>query len=321
MSVATESEQLYPIKFLPHYKEVLWGGTKISEYKGVDLHDSNVGESWEISAVPGSESVVAAGPDAGLTITQVIKKYGSRLVGKTVYEEFGTTFPLLVKIIDANKDLSFQVHPDNELARARHNCFGKTEMWYIIDCRPDARLYAGLNQDTTPEDYKRRIEDGSIMDIVTCHKTVPGDIYFLPPGCTHSIGAGNLLAEIQQTSDITYRVYDYKRRDANGNYRQLHTDLAREAVDYRAFDSKMDYEKNGKCSKLVDCDFFRTSLLKVEGHQSYHNERDSFLIVMCIEGDAQIGSTTLRRGETLLVPAEMKDVDIQGTATLLLATV
>ena len=326
MSIEQQTEPIGPFKFIPHYKQVLWGGAQISDFKNVTLPSDNVGESWEISALAGSESVVAEGLEAGLPISLLIEKYGADLVGKSVFEKFGTTFPLLVKIIDAKQDLSFQVHPDNDLARRRHDCFGKAEMWYIIDSKPDACLYAGLSKTTTPEEYERRVEDGTIMDIVSCHKTAPGDVFYLPSGCTHSIGAGNLLAEIQQSSDITYRVYDYKRKDSDGKYRQLHTDLAREAIDYNAFESKQSYDHVGQGrTKLVECPFFKTSLIEVADSLDVTNSEDSFFILICVEGAAKIVTgivtTDLSRGETLLIPASTKAFSIQGQGTFLSATV
>lgn len=316
---------LKPIKFEPHYKTVMWGGEKISQFKGIPLDCKTIGESWEISGVKGSESIVSNGVDKGLTVTQMVEKYRSLLVGGLSYEKFGTTFPILVKIIDAKKDLSFQVHPSDELAEERHNCMGKTEMWYIVDTDKDAKLYAGLSQETTPQEYEQRIEDGSIMDIVNCYNTSPGDLYFLPSGCTHSIGAGNLLVEIQQTSDITYRVYDYKRQDTNGKYRELHTDLARAAIDYSKFCSKMDYCNIDKGrTKLINCKHFTTSLIKTDDEINLKNEHDSFLIIICVSGEAVVegekGSETIRQGETVLIPAALKEITIKGKATLLTAS-
>ena len=234
-----------PFKFEPYLKETIWGGKQIAEYKGIKACSENIGESWEISGVKGHESIVAEGgtscEDKGLTISELIQKYREKLLGEKVYEQFGTDFPLLIKFIDSRQDLSVQVHPDDKLAKERHGCQGKTEMWYIINSKPGAKIYAGLNKHITPEDYVRMTDKETIdghsplMDVIAAHDSHVGDIFFLPAGRLHSIGAGNLLVEIQQTSDITYRVYDFGRRDANGNTRELHIDLAKDAIDYNVY--------------------------------------------------------------------------------------
>ncbi len=209
-----------PFKFVPYLKPVLWGGDKIAPFNGVSCDALNMGESWEISGVPGQESVGAEGPDCGCSLPELVERYGARLVGEHVLRRYGNTFPLLVKLIDAKKDLSVQVHPDDAMAAKRHGgSLGKTEMWYIIDAEPGARIYAGLSKPITPGGYTRLVEEKKIMDVVACHESSPGDIFFLPAGRIHAIGAGNLLAEIQETSDITYRVYDFDRRYADGNLR------------------------------------------------------------------------------------------------------
>ena len=253
---------LKPFKFEPYLKSVLWGGEKIAKYKGIVTDQHNIGESWEISGVDGHESVVAEGDDKGLNLRQIIEKYKGDLVGNAVYAKYGDTFPLLVKIIDAKGDLSVQVHPDDTLAKARHNSYGKTEMWYIIDAEEGAPIYAGLSKQITPEEYEKLVAENAIMDVIARHDSHAGDLFFLPAGRIHAIGAGNLLAEIQQTSDITYRVYDFDRRDANGNPRELHTEQAKDAIDYTVYpEYKSEYDRNGKsATPLVKCPVSYTHL-------------------------------------------------------------
>lgn len=316
-----------PFKFVPYLKPVLWGGDKIAPFKGVESDCDNIGESWEISGVPGHESVVSEGPDKGLKLPQLVAKYGEALMGRRVMEKYGATFPLLIKLIDAKKDLSVQVHPDDELARRRHDSLGKTEMWYIVDTEPGARIYAGLSREITPDDYTRLVEEKKIMDVVASHESAPGDIFFLPAGRIHAIGAGNLLAEIQETSDITYRVYDFDRRDANGNPRELHTELAKDAIDYTVYpEYKGSYDKTAKGeTDLVECGHFDVRRVIVEGENPVTVELDSFVVIMCLDGQCEIDAcgvaTPMHRGETVLVPAESAaSITARGNAVLLTAT-
>lgn len=319
---------LKPFKFEPYLKTVLWGGEQIAEYKGIhtDLH--NIGESWEISGVPGHESVVAEGEDKGLNLRELIDKYKGDLVGKSVYEKFGDVFPLLVKIIDAKRDLSVQVHPNDELAKARHNSYGKTEMWYIIKADEGAPIYAGLSKQITPEQYEKCVAENTIMDVIARHNSHAGDLFFLPAGRIHAIGAGNLLAEIQQTSDITYRVYDFGRVDANGKPRELHTELAKDAIDYTVYPNyKSEYDRNGRhATPLVKCNYFDVKREIVDGESTIDASADSFMIVMCLDGEAVItdnlgGKTSVKKGETVLVPAVISEMNVTGKATFMTATV
>lgn len=319
---------LHPYKFKPQLKTVLWGGEKIIPLKGIDSDLQKVGESWEISGVPGHESVVAEGPDAGKTLSQLIREYKGRLVGRPVYEKYGDIFPLLIKIIDAAGDLSVQVHPDDALAKKRHNSLGKTEMWYIIDAESGAKIYAGLSSLINPDDYTRLVKEKKIMDVVACHDSHPGDVFFLPAGRIHTIGAGNLLAEIQETSDITYRVYDFDRRDADGNLRQLHTEEAKDAIDYHVYpDYKADYDRNAEgMTELVECSHFDVRRVTVKDTFDMTSEKDSFIVVMCVEGGCEMttdGDTVTKIGtfDTVLIPASVKSIKFKGDAVLLTATV
>lgn len=314
-------------KFEPLLKTVIWGGEKIAARKRLSGAGHSVGESWEISGVTGHESVVSEGEDKGLLLGQLIEKYKGDLVGDAVYKRFGNRFPLLVKLIDAGSNLSVQVHPDDDLAMRRHGCQGKTEMWYILETDPNAKIYVGFSRKLTPDEYERMVADNSIMDAVMAYDSKPGDIFYLPPGRIHTIGAGNLLAEIQQTSDITYRIYDYDRRDTEGRPRQLHTAEAREAIDFTVHPSYITaYDRGANPVELVDCDRFRVSRLTVEGSRTLESESGSFIIAMCIEGLVTIkaegmNEVKLELYETALIPAAARGVEVAGSARLLLATV
>ena len=319
---------LKPFKFEPYLKSVLWGGEKIAKYKGIVTDQHNIGESWEISGVDGHESVVAEGDDKGLNLRQIIEKYKGDLVGNAVYAKYGDTFPLLVKIIDAKGDLSVQVHPDDTLAKARHNSYGKTEMWYIIDAEEGAPIYAGLSKQITPEEYEKLVAENAIMDVIARHDSHAGDLFFLPAGRIHAIGAGNLLAEIQQTSDITYRVYDFDRRDANGNPRELHTEQAKDAIDYTVYpEYKSEYDRNGKsATPLVKCQYFDVKREIIDGVSTIDASTDSFMIIMCLGGEATItdnlgGVTHVKKGESILVPAVITSMKAEGKATFMTSTV
>ncbi len=315
-----------PFKFAPYLKTVLWGGENIAPFKSISTNLHSIGESWEISGVEEHLSVVAEGPEQGKTIDDLVAKYGPRLVGEKVYKKFGNKFPLLVKIIDAKRDLSVQVHPDDELALRRHNCLGKIEMWYVIDAKPGSTIYSGLSQPLTPQEYERRIAEKSIMDVVARHDSHQGDVFVIPPGRVHSIGAGNLLAEIQEASDITYRVYDFDRRDKDGNPRQLHTAQAKEAIDYNVYDNyKIAYDRQARgLTQLFDCPYFTVKRLIVDNsHTMTLPEPHSFVILMCLDGQVQFTcnhcgpAATMHRGETVLVPAIATRIDLEGNATLL----
>ncbi|MBQ0121016.1 MAG: class I mannose-6-phosphate isomerase [Bacteroidales bacterium] len=320
--------QLKPYKFHRLLKSVLWGGERMAYFKGLESDVPRVGESWEISGVKGNESVVKGGDDDGLTLSQLIERHKGQLVGEAVYAQHGNQFPLLIKFIDAEQDLSLQVHPNDELAKQRHNCYGKTEMWYLIDHKPGAKILSGMSQEITPEEYEQRVADGTILDVVAQHESHVGDVFFLPSGRIHGIGAGNLIAEVQQTSDITYRVYDYDRRDADGNARELHVEQARDAIDYTVHDSYVLPNPGNAAGEttLVKCPYFDVHRLMLDGVDTIDNDKDSFLIVMCLKGtliitDENGHDTPMHRGETILVPATLHRLHLDGQATLLTATV
>lgn len=314
--------------FKPYLKTVVWGGDKIKQFKGIDTDQCNIGESWEISGVPGHESIVESGEDEGLNITELIEKYGADIVGEDVYKRFGNMFPLLIKIIDARDNLSVQVHPDDNLARRRHNSPGKTEMWYVIDADLDANIISGLSQAITPDEYRRRVADNSITEVLANHKSHPGDVFFLPAGRIHAIGGGNLIAEIQQTSDITYRVYDYDRRGLDGKPRQLHVEEAVDAIDYKVYDNYVtDYDRDAKGEvPLVGCQYFDVQKVAVDGQLSLHHTSESFVVLMCIGGHCIVdvdreAACNMSRGQTVLVAASARSVTITGNAVLVAASV
>ena len=305
------TNKLYPLTFEPLLKEVIWGGSAIRPFKGLTPDEKKVGESWEISHVDDNYSVVADGPLAGKNLDELIKTYGEELVGKSVLERFGQRFPLLIKFIDARDYLSIQVHPDDELGLKRHNSFGKTEMWYVINATPGAKLYSGFAVQSSPEDYVRRIEEGTIVEALAEYEVHPGDVFFLPAGRVHAIGAGCFIAEIQQTSNITYRIYDYDRTDAAGNKRELHTELAKDAIDYRLEDDyRTAYTPQVDAPvELVSCRYFETNLLDLDAPLSRDwSALDSFVIYICMEGgvrltDADGTVVELHQGQSVLVPA------------------
>ena len=309
---------MYPLKFEPILKQTLWGGDKIIPFKHLNDTLANVGESWEVSAIEGSESIVANGADKGLTLPDMVRKYKEDLVGEANYARFGNKFPLLIKFIDAKLDLSIQVHPGDELAKKRHNSFGKNEMWYVIAADQGAKLISGFAEQITPKEYKERVYNGTFADVLQTCAIKPGDVFYVPAGRVHGIGAGAFVAEIQQTSDITYRIYDFNRKDANGKTRELHTDLAREAINYEVLDdyrTKYDAVKDEPV-ELVACPYFTTSIYDMTEEISCdYSELDSFVIFICIEGvcklkDNENNELTLRAGETVLLPASTEDVTI-----------
>ena len=314
-----------PIRFAPYFKSVIWGGERICRYKGIGQDEDNIGESWEVSAVPGHESVVVEGTYKGIRITELIERFGPELLGRDVYERYEGKFPLLVKLIDANDNLSVQVHPDDELARKRHGSLGKSEMWYIIQADEGAKIYSGLNREMTPDEYVRMVEENTIEEALAVHDSHPGDIFFLPAGRVHSIGAGNLLAEIQESSDITYRIYDYDRRDAHGNPRELHTEQAKDAIDYTFHEEYRSAPADEAIANamIAECDHFRVHRLLVDGEMRHSFSGSSFTVVMCLEGDVVLeyeeGNMAMRAGETVLLPAAMTSFVLKGRGTLLTA--
>jgi mannose-6-phosphate isomerase len=308
---------LYPLRFKPIYKEVIWGGEKLREEFGKTDAPPMTGESWEISGVQGNISVVENGYLKGNNLQEITEIYMGELVGDQVYEKFGVEFPILIKYIDANDLLSIQVHPDDELARERHKAYGKTEMWYIIDSEPEAKLISGFAEPISKEIYLENFKNKTLPEILNYEEVSPGDVFFMPAGRVHAIGSGILLAEIQQTSDITYRIYDWDRLDANGKGRELHTELAIDAIEYADPERyRVDYANQLNSSQnLVDSDFFSTGLIHLDQPvEKDFNFIDSFVIYMCVQGSASILSqgekTPITTGETVLIPASLKTIEL-----------
>lgn len=315
---------LYPIKFQPILKEKIWGGEKLRTLLNKESKSSNIGESWEISDVEGDTSIVANGPLKGQTLKQLLKNYQDQLLGAKNYKIFGNQFPLLIKYIDAKEDLSIQLHPNDELAAKRHNSFGKTEMWYVMQADKDANLIVGFNQKMTPEKYLKHLEAKTLTEILNFDKVTTGDSYFIDVGRVHAIGAGVLLAEIQQTSDITYRVYDWDRVDDDGNERELHNDMAIDAFDFELPDNfriRYDNKKN-IANEMVSCPYFTTNILHVNQPILKLNAKDSFFIYMCVEGEAMFetenASEFVKYGETILIPAAIETYKITSNNAKLL---
>lgn len=313
-----ELSRLYPLTFEPLLKEIIWGGQDIRPFKGLEPSEQKIGESWEISHVDDNYSVVAEGVLKGKNLDEVIKTFGPRLVGERVQQRFGTRFPLLIKFIDAQDNLSIQVHPDDTLGMQRHNSFGKTEMWYVVKASPEAKLYSGFSQQSSPEDYVKRIAESSIMEVMKEYKVKAGDVFFLPAGRVHAIGAGCFVAEIQQTSNITYRIYDYDRTDAAGNKRELHTELAKDAIDYTLHENyRTEYTaKSNEATHLVTSQYFETNLLDLDKPiQRDWSDMDSFVIYIVMEGGLTLtddagNSVVLHQGQSVLIPAEAKTVEL-----------
>ncbi len=320
---------LYILKFTPILKDKIWGGTKLKNLLNKASKSSSVGESWEISDVEGDYSVVSYGQLSGKTLHELLEEYGEQLVGVKNFQRFGTKFPLLIKFIDAKEDLSVQLHPGDKIAKQKHDSLGKTEMWHIVQADKDANIIVGFNQPVNQVLYQKHVEQKSIQDILNYERVRKGDTFFVYSGLIHAIGKGVLLAEIQQTSDITYRVYDWDRKDDNGQYRELHQEEALEAIDFKNEEEyKIAYTTTkNEISGLVQCPHFITNF--IEGDRSLtisHEELDSFVVYMCVEGEALIRynnpgrDVTIKFGETILVPACIKRISIQSKGVKLLQT-
>ena len=311
--------QLYPLLFEPNLHTIVWGGNQLRPYKGLEPSNEPIGESWEVSAVPTSTSIVSNGVYAGNDLITVINENPDAILGKKVNEKYNGKLPLLVKFIDAKRDLSIQVHPNDEMAMREHGKMGKSEMWYVIKADEGAHLYAGFKQEITPEEYQQRIADSTITDVLADHKVKAGDVFYLPAGRVHAICGGILLAEVQQSSDVTYRIFDYNRPGMDGKPRELHTELAAKALDYHVIDNyRTDYvESSNKAVQIIDSPYFRVRVMEVS--KQFHRDLrkyDSFVISMCIEGDCKIRVRStgeeilLKQGNSTLIPAAIADYDI-----------
>ena len=317
---------LYPLKFKPILKEKIWGGDKLKFKDHANYKDHSIGESWELSGVEGSISVVENGRLEGRSLQDLLHEFSAELVGNRVYDKFKEEFPILIKFIDAKDDLSVQLHPDDQLAKQRHGSFGKTEMWYILETEDKASLVLDFKDKITPTEYQEILNTNQLKSALNIVKVNPGDTFFIKPGLVHAIGAGVLLAEIQQTSDITYRLYDWDRKDSYNIERELHTDLALEAIDFsHTSDFKIDYtpKLNTKVS-LADTPFFKTQFIEIEGHNLLdYSKLDSFVIFMNI-GTQEANLTydgkiyTILEKQTILIPAQINSIEIESKSTKLL---
>ena len=315
---------LYPFKFEPLLRPMIWGGNDICKFKEITPVEAGIGESWEISDFKDSMSVIANGELKGKNLQEVIAENGAEFMGKHVYDRFGNRFPLLVKFIDACNDLSIQVHPDDELAGERHQSFGKTEMWYVINAREGAGLYSGFSSQITPDEYVDRVKNNTFMDVLKRYEVKAGDVFFLPAGRVHAIGSGLFVAEIQQTSDVTYRIYDYNRLDKEGNRRELHTDLAKDAINYEVLPNyQTEYTRQENVPvELVECKYFHTNLLEMDQPlERKLKQFDSFVIYICSAGkgvieDAAGNKVEVRKGDSILIPASLADLTIHPEGNL-----
>jgi len=320
---------LYPLKFAPICKDKIWGGNKLHEILNKEYPElPNCGESWEISGVQDEVSVVSNGFLKGNSLEELIEVYMGDLVGEKVYEKFGIEFPLLVKFIDANDNLSIQVHPNDELSMERHDAFGKTEMWYVVQADPGAKLISGFNRKIDKEGYLNYFKNGQLEEILNYEDVKAGDVFFIPAGRVHAIGKGIVVAEIQQTSDVTYRIYDFNRVDDQGNPRELHTDLAIDAIVYEyEANYRTDYQSiDNQSVKLVECQYFTTNILPLTASvERDFTDMDTFVIYTCLEGKYNLSweneNMVVEKEESILIPALITNFVLSvidgGTAKLL----
>ncbi len=314
--------KFYPLTFTPILKDRIWGGNKLKTYLNKPIVSETTGESWEISTVPGDISVVNSGVLKGKNINDIIDLYPNEILGKSVIARFGKQFPLLFKFIDAKEDLSIQLHPNDDLAKERHDSFGKTEMWYVMQADESARLVVGFKKDSTKEEYLKHLESKNLVALLNESPVKKGDVFFLETGIIHAIGAGVVVAEIQQTSDITYRIYDWDRVDVTGKGRELHTELALEAINYTATTAKIEYtEEVNNSVPVVNCSYFITNIIALQDCFIWKRKKQAFTVFMCTNGQFEmvVNGEILRynMGDTILIPAIIEHVTLKGKATLL----
>lgn len=314
--------KLYPLQFQPILKERIWGGTKLKAYLNKPISSEITGESWEISTVDNDVSVVANGDLKGKSLKELVNEFPEALLGKKAYQQFGKQFPLLFKYLDAQKDLSIQVHPNDKLAKERHHSFGKTEMWYVMQADENAKLILGFKEKSSPKKFIDSVNNKALLSSLNSKIVKKGDAFFLETGTVHAIGAGTLIAEIQQTSNITYRIYDYDRVDVNGNKRELHLDLALDAINYNVVETQKHYRKETNVSnEIVNCQFFTTNIIPLDGNIKIEKNGQSFTVYMCVEGNFELEFDTMiyayKTGDTVLIPAEMTAFELSGKASVL----
>jgi len=315
-------KNIYPLQFTPILKERIWGGEKLKTVLGKSIESSTTGESWELSTVEGDVSVVANGALKGRSLMQIIDESPNEILGTAVYKKFGKQFPLLFKYLDAREDLSIQVHPNDALAKERHNSFGKTEMWYIMQADDDARIIVGFKEKSNANEYVENLKNKTLLSILDDVKVKSGDVFFLETGTVHAIGAGLVVAEIQQTSDITYRIYDFDRVDAQGNGRELHIDQALDAINYEKVDTYKEYTKEvNQSNVVVDCPYFTTNFVPLDGEVSIKKSSETFTVYMCVEGSFELvyngEKYHYKKGDTVLIPAAIDTFVLNGKASIL----
>ncbi len=313
---------MYPMQFEPILKERIWGGEKLHTLLHKPITSKITGESWELSTVEGDVSVIANGELKGKSLSEIINESPNEVLGTAVYERFDKQFPLLFKYLDAREDLSIQVHPNDKLAKERHNSFGKTEMWYVMQADTDARIIVGFKEDSSKEEYVENLNNKTLVSILDDVKAKQGDVFFLETGTVHAIGAGLVVAEIQQTSDITYRLYDFDRTDAQGNKRELHVDLALDAINYKKTDTYKKYNKvDNESNTIVDCSYFTTNFIPLQGEVQVNKNGKTFTVYMCTEGDFEIETEgekySYKKGDTVLMPASVNKFILNGNASIL----
>ncbi|MFL9836481.1 type I phosphomannose isomerase catalytic subunit [Flavobacterium sp. ST-75] len=314
--------ELYPLIFEPILKDRIWGGTKLQSDLGKNIPTQTTGESWELSSVPGDVSVVSEGVYKNKPLSELLEQFPQEILGQKVHEQFGTQFPLLFKFLDAKDDLSIQVHPNDELAKQRHNSFGKTEMWYVMQADKGARIIVGFKHKSSPEEYLEHLNNKNLIEILNEVEVKKGDVFFLETGTIHAIGAGIVIAEIQQTSDITYRIYDWDRVDAQGKSRELHVEQALDAMNYNTTDTQKQYaQTENSANVMVNCPYFTTSYFPLNGEANINKDGSSFTVYICTEGEYSFEndgkSYSFKKGDTILVPAALKGFSLKGEATLL----
>ena len=314
--------KFYPLQFKPILKERIWGGEKLKTLLNKSVTSTITGESWELSTVEGDVSVVANGEWKGKTLTTLINNSPDEILGTAVHARFGVQFPLLFKYLDAREDLSIQVHPNDALAKKRHNSFGKTEMWYVMQADDDARIIVGFKEKSNADDFLENLKNKTLLSILDDVKVQSGDVFFLETGTVHAIGAGLVVAEIQQTSDITYRLYDFDRVDANGNTRELHVDLALDAINYNKVETKKEYTKNiNQSNEIVNCPYFTTNFIPLDGEISVSKSGKTFTVYICTEGTFELeynnSKFQYKKGDTVLIPAAMNAFILNGKASIL----
>jgi len=314
--------EIYPLIFKPILKYRIWGGNKLEKLFAKESPSEQIGESWELSTVENDVSIIANGIYKNKSFAELISQFPKEILGTKIIKKFGENFPLLFKFLDAWQDLSIQVHPNDELAKKRHNCLGKTEMWYIIEAEKNARNIIGFKEKSSPKEYIEKLENNALLSILNQENVQKGDVFFLETGTVHAVGKGIVLAEIQQTSDITYRIYDWNRIDKDGNARELHLDLALEAINYNPTETRKTYSKiKNQANNIVQSKYFTTNYIPLEGKISFSENYDFFRVYMCLEGDFSIvykgEKYRFEKGKTILLPAVLNEFYLEGKAELL----